>query len=327
MRAGLERWLNAIWYGGRPVPWFLSALEPIYRAVQTRAPKCAQIAGQPPIVVVGNLTAGGAGKTPLLIALVEAAKARGIKVGVISKGYGRSSKILMRVTSESDWRLVGDEPLLIAKRTGAPVYVADDRMAAARELAAECELLFADDGLQNPKLARSVEILVIDGARGFGNQRLLPAGPCRSAVDGYQTRYPLRVINLSDQTQQSQTQQSKVANDPGAWRMRLTGDVLHSLAGDAQLPLSALAGARVRALAGIGNPSRFYTALEKAGAIVEPIHVADHGLAKLHDADSPIVMTEKDALKYGDCGEFKCGVWVLPVCAELFAPAEAILGS
>lgn len=317
MRARLERWLNSIWYGGRPVPWFLSALEPIYAAVQTRVPECSDVARLPAIVVIGNLTAGGAGKTPLLIALVEAAKVRGIKVGVISKGYGRSSKALMRVTCQSDWRLVGDEPLLIAKRTGVPVCVADDRMAAALELASECELLFADDGLQNPKLIRAVEILVIDGARGFGNQRLLPAGPCRSAVDGYQTRYPLRVINLSDQTQES-----KVANDPGAWQMRLTGDVLHSLAGHAQKPLSALASIRVRALAGIGNPDRFYAALENAGAIVEHIHVADHGLVKLQDTDLPIVMTEKDALKYGDCAGLKCGVWYLPVRAQLLAPSS-----
>lgn len=315
MRARLERWLNGIWYDGLPVPWYLSALEPIYRAVQTSAPKCVQIAGLPPIVVIGNLTAGGAGKTPLLIALVKAAKARGIKVGVISKGYGRRSKALMRVTHQTDWRLVGDEPLLIAKRTGVPVYVADDRMAAARELAGECELLFADDGLQNPKLVRAAEILVIDGARGFGNQRLLPAGPCRSAVDDYQTRYPLRVLNLSEQSQQS-----KVANDPGAWQMRLTGDMLHSLASKEQKPLSALAGVRVRALAGIGNPARFYAALEKADAIVEPIYVADHGVTKLIDGDLPIVMTEKDALKYGDCSGLTCGVWYLPVYAELSAP-------
>ena len=320
MRAKLERWLAGIWYGGQPVPWYLSALEPIYaRLKPTPAsltkPGSAQDSMVPAIIVIGNLTAGGAGKTPLLIALVQSAKAQGIKVGVISRGYGRNSKQLLRVHADSDWRLVGDEPLLIAKRTGVPVCVANDRMAAARALAGECTLLFSDDGMQNPQLERAVEILVIDGARGFGNRRLLPAGPCRSAAENYQARFPLRVINLS-----AEASKSPLANDPGAWTMRLKGDVLLSLDGKAQQSLSAIYGTKVRALAGIGNPTRFYAALRAAGAIVEPIHVADHGLVRLQDGDSRIIMTEKDALKYAGSAELKCGVWYLPVSAELTAP-------
>lgn len=320
MRARLERWLAGIWYGGQPVPWYLSTLEPIYARLKPQPPALtklgsAQASSIPSIVVIGNLTAGGAGKTPLLIALVESAKAQGIKVGVISRGYGRSSKKLLRVHADSDWQLVGDEPLLIAKRTGVPVCVANDRMAAARALAGECTLLFSDDGLQNPQLSRAVEVLVIDGARGFGNQRLLPAGPCRSSTENYQARFPLRVINLS-----VEAAQSPLANDPGAWTMRLTGDVLQRLDNKTQQPLSAIAGTQVRALAGIGNPARFYAALRTAGAIVEAIPVADHGLVQLQDGETPIIMTEKDALKYADSAALKCGVWYLPVSAELIAP-------
>jgi len=315
LRARIERWLAGIWYGSAPVPWILSALEPVYARLKPKPPEPSKNSSVPAIVVIGNLTVGGAGKTPLLIALVESAKARGIKVGVISRGYGRSSSQLLRVHADSDWRMVGDEPLLIAKRTGVPVCVANDRMAAARALASECTLLFSDDGMQNPQLARALEILVIDGARGFGNQRLLPAGPCRSATENYQARFPLRVINIS-----AEATQSPLANDPGAWTMRLSGNVLHSLDGKAQQPLSAIAGIRVRALAGIGNPARFYAALRAVGAVVEPILVADHGLVRLQDGNTPIVMTEKDALKYANCAEFKCGVWYLPVSAELCAP-------
>jgi tetraacyldisaccharide 4'-kinase len=321
MRASIERYLNALWYAQKPVPLALRALEKIYRFALARRSAVALQSHMPvPVVVIGNLTAGGAGKTPLLIALVQCARARGLQVGVISAGYGRRGSATLRVGRDADWRDVGDEPLLIARRCNVPVCVAKDRMQAASMLMPECELLFADDGLQNPALQRAAEVLVIDGARGFGNGHLLPAGPLRQSADGYQQRYPLRVVHDAGA---ADDQASSAAADEYAWRMRLSGDQLLRLDGSAQEPINTWRGRTVHAIAGIGHPERFYAALRSQGLQPIAVPVPDHGHIALPRGDMAIVMTEKDALKYQPMSaQDTQTAWYVPVSASLQAPTN-----
>jgi tetraacyldisaccharide 4'-kinase len=185
--ARLTAWLERRWYGGVAPEWPLRALASIHAGIAQRRrgrflARRGQIERVPlPIVVIGNLAIGGAGKTPLTIALVDALRARGWRPGVISRGYGGSTPGPERVAIESDPARVGDEPCLIARRTGVPVAVARRRSAAAQLLAdaQETDVLLADDGLQHYALARDLEIAVIDGRRRYGNAQLLPAGPLR----------------------------------------------------------------------------------------------------------------------------------------------------
>lgn len=191
MKAAIVRWLEHRWYGDVQPNAVLRFLESLYTraAVQRRreylygAPQMMRVGM--PVIAVGNLTVGGAGKTPLTIALVEGLRARGFRPGVVSRGYGRRVNDLRRVSLDADAADVGDEPLLIARRTGVPVAVAPGRYAAARllEKTGEIDVLIADDGLQHYSLMRDIEILVIDARRGLGNMCLLPAGPLREPLE------------------------------------------------------------------------------------------------------------------------------------------------
>jgi tetraacyldisaccharide 4'-kinase len=242
-----------------------------------------------PVVVVGNIAVGGTGKTPLTIALVERLRAAGWNPGVASRGYGRSGEGRAAwVDRQTDPAVGGDEPVLIARRTGAKVRVSRDRVAAARDLAAAgCDIVVCDDGLQHYRLARDVEVAVIDGARRYGNGRLLPAGPLREPPERAE-RCDFRVINGGEA-------------GFGEWPMRLRiGDAL-PLAGGRPAPLASFAGQRVHALAGIGNPERFFAVLRGAGIAVVPHAFADHHRYQPGDfafgSRLPVLMTEKDAVK------------------------------
>lgn len=306
--------LPEIWYGAAPPPFWLRWLVPVFRALRAlhRAPyvlgwsKPQRLSV--PVIVVGNITAGGTGKTPLVIALVEALRARGHVPGVISRGYAAGASAPRLLDAQADTATFGDEPVLIARATGAPVAIGRDRVAAGRLLLAGnvCDVIVADDGLQHYPLFRNVEICVLDGDRRFGNGLLLPAGPLRD---------PLTRLDHVD---------FRVCNGGAALAdevpMRLVGDTLVAVA-DAGMrkPLRDLAGQRVHAVAGIGNPARFFSMLRAQG--IDPIGHAfpDHHAFRAGDIEFgdhlPVLMTEKDAVKCQALG--RANLWYVPVRAGL----------
>ncbi|MDO1527414.1 tetraacyldisaccharide 4'-kinase [Fulvimonas sp. R45] len=303
--------LAAGWYGSGRLPWWCGPLAALYGVV-VRLRRAGYRHGwlrserlPAPVIVVGNLTAGGAGKTPLTLALVEALRARGRHPGVVSRGYGgrqRGPRLLGDAPDPAD---VGDEPCLI-RAAGVPVAVGHDRPAAARLLLdAGCDVVVADDGLQHYRLARDVEICVIDGARRFGNGRLLPRGPLREPLDRLHT-VDFRVCN---------------GGDPAAGEvpMRLKGGRAVSLVDDRERPLADFAGRRVHAVAGIGHPRRFFESLRALGVDVVEHAFPDHHAYAPADLDFgdglPVLMTAKDAVK---CRAFaRDGWWSVPVRAVL----------
>ena len=267
-----------------------------------------------PVVVVGNITAGGTGKTPLTIAIVERLRQEGWNPGVASRGHGRAEPAEpLWIAPDTAPDAGGDEPVLIARRTRARIRVDRDRVAAARALAgAGCDIVVCDDGLQHYRLARDVEIEVIDGRRRYGNGRLLPAGPLREPAERA-GRCDFRVVNVATD------EQDTAATGFGEWPMRLRpGDALPLLGGRAR-PLASFAGQRVHAVAGIGHPERFFQMLRGHGIAVVPHAFADHHRYVAGDFDFgsrlPVLMTEKDAVK---CRAFADGQFLaVPVQAEL----------
>ena len=303
----------AYWYGDASVPLTARGLSTLYATV-TRLRRALYARGwlprhHPgvPVVVVGNITAGGAGKTPLTMVLVERLRAAGWNPGVASRGYGRDNAgHAAWIERDTAVARAGDEPLLIARRTGVKVRVDRDRAAAARALAhAGCDIVVCDDGLQHYRLARDIEIEVIDGRRRYGNGRLLPAGPLRE-LPGRAAHCDFRIVNGG-------------ISGFGEWSMTLLADQALPLAGGRPRPLSSFAGQRVHAVAGIGDPERFFTMLRELGIAVVPHAFADHHRYSATDFEFgsrlPVLMTEKDAVK---CAAFAVeGHFSVPVCAEL----------
>ncbi len=310
---GARRHTPAHWYGDGAVPWTARALAALYgsvtqlrRALYARGWRRRQHPGVP-VVVVGNITAGGAGKTPLTMALVERLRAQGWTPGVASRGYGRDNATRPAwVERNSAVAQSGDEPLLIARHTGAKVRVDRDRAAAARALvAAGCDIVVCDDGLQHYRLARDIEIEVIDGRRRYGNGQLLPAGPLRE-LPARAALCDFRVVNGGN-------------SGFGEWAMTLITDKALPMAGGRPRALVSFAGQRVHAVAGIGDPERFFTMLRGLGIGVVPHAFADHHRYSANDFEFgsrlPVLMTEKDAVK---CSAFAVdGFFSVPVRAEL----------
>jgi len=298
MRQRFEAWLNQIWYEGAPAPAWLRALVPLYRlgflldkrVNITRRP--AGLSGQT-VIVVGGITAGGSGKTPLVIRLCQILQNAGFRPGVASRGYRRKRHGLIRVTRESTAAEVGDEPLVIARRTGVPVMVAEDRCTAAQALLASgVNVVVADDGLQHHRLPRSLEICVVDGLRGFGNRLQMPAGPLREPLDRLHDVDYL-VVNGAEHIE---------GELDSAIPMQLIPERLHALIGEQSWRLSQFSGCRVNAVAGISHPQRFFRSLQQAGLQVSPYAFADHHAYRSRDFAAmepglPIIMTEKDAVK------------------------------
>ena len=243
-----------------------------------------------PVIVVGNISVGGTGKTPLVIWLAEQLAARGYRAGVVSRGYGGvNSGSPLRVEPDAAPASVGDEPLLIARRVDGPVVVAPDRVAAASHLLAttDCDLIISDDGLQHYRLHRDLEIVVVDGQRLFGNGFCLPAGPLREPPARLQ-QVDLVLINGD-------------SNDHHP-AMQLVGRRLVAVANPASYrTLDELAGSRVHAVAGIGNPRRFFNQLRAAGVEVIEHPYPDHHRYRVDEIQFndqlPVIMTEKDAVK------------------------------
>ncbi len=258
-----------------------------------------------PVVVVGNITAGGTGKTPLTLALVDALRKQGYRPGVVSRGYGGSQREPMLLGESPSPTQVGDEPCLI-RASGVPVAVGRDRPAAAQLLLdAGCNVVIADDGLQHYRLARTVEICVIDGERRFGNARLLPAGPLREPLDRLEKVHFL-VCN------------GGVPRDAEI-PMRLQGGTVQALSDGHEQSIASFAGTRVHAVAAIGNPQRFFSSLVDQGLDVIPHPFPDHHAFAPDDLvfgdDLPVLMTDKDAVK---CRAFaQPHWWSAPIRAEL----------
>lgn len=276
----------------RPLSWLYAALAGLQR-LRTSAQ-----AAPVPVIVVGNLVVGGAGKTPTVIALVQELQAAGHRPGVVSRGYGRASSTLCEVTLDASAGAVGDEPLLIHRRTGVPVWVGRDRLATARALCArrpEVDVLVCDDGLQHHALARVADLVVFDD-RGVGNGMLLPAGPLRQPLPA---TLPARTWVLYTGTQAS-------TGLPGAMATRTVGQVT-PLAdwwrGQAQgtRPLAALRGQLVLAVAGLAAPEKFFSVLQAAGLTVQRLPQPDHAnydtLPWPAGQTRDILVTEKDAVK------------------------------
>lgn len=262
-----------------------------------------------PVVVVGNIIAGGAGKSPLTLWLAQRLLALGRKPGIVSRGYRRQNEGIAKVGAGETAEMAGDEPLLLARRSGCPVYVGTDRAAAARTLLAahpECDLILCDDGLQHYRLGRNIEIAIVD-RRGVMNGWPLPAGPLREPVERLAT---VDVLVLHD------NESVRVDGVP-TFRMRLEGQQFYRLDAPAQLRTPKdFAGLRLHAVAGIGEPQRFFDHLRKLGLDFEAHAFPDHHSYVGSDfqfvADA-ILTTEKDALKCS--GLTTVPIWVLPVDA------------
>lgn len=278
-----------------------------------------------PVIVIGNLTVGGSGKTPLVLWLVERLCERGWRPGIISRGHGGTAQGVQAVALDSASSLVGDEPLLLARRSRIPVFVARDRVAAGQALLSahpECNVIISDDGLQHYRMQRSVEIAVFD-ARGAGNARLLPAGPLREPLPRLSAVTAL-VWNAFPQTP-APMQMSRATLGLPQFMMRLVGQRFFALS-DAQVHCTAddLRGKRLYAMAGIGDPSRFFAQLAALGLEFEAHAFPDHHDYCAEDLafadDGVLMMTEKDAVK---CSALTAReAWVLPVDAQIVAAPE-----
>ncbi len=262
-----------------------------------------------PVVVVGNLTAGGNGKTPVVIWLVEQLTQRGIRVGVVSRGYGgKAERYPLLLTGQTTTAQAGDEPVLIFQRTGAPVAVSPVRSEAVQALLSQTDvqMVITDDGLQHYALARDKEIVVIDGVRRFGNGLWLPAGPMRERASRLKS---VDAVIVNGGT--AQAGEIPMQLRPGLAVNLVTGERRDV----AELP-------NLVAMAGIGHPPRFFSTLEACGArLLNTVPLADHqalSQAQVAGFTAPgqtLIMTEKDAVK---CRAFaRDNWWYLPVDAEL----------
>lgn len=312
------------WYDGGlwcrwlvPLAWIFGALAGARRGLYRLGWR--QVTRLPvPVVVVGNITAGGTGKTPLVLWLVGRLRAAGYRPGIISRGHAGSAAGATRVSEHSDPLVVGDEPSLLARRCGCPVWIGSRRAEAGRGLLTahpEVDLLVCDDGLQHYALARDFEIAVIDGERGLGNGLLLPAGPLR---EGPQRLREVDAVVVNGGA-------GDFLPPPGAVAMRLVGRRLRNLLDPRrEAEATQFAGRTVSALAGIGHPQRFFRHLQNLGLEIRPQAFPDHH--PFSAADLPagtVIMTEKDAVK---CAAFAhSDTWVLAVDAEVDPGLEQLL--
>jgi tetraacyldisaccharide 4'-kinase len=271
-----------------------------------------------PVIVVGNLTVGGTGKTPLVLWLAQTLLTHRFSPGIVSRGYGSDPSRPIEVTPTSTADTVGDEPLLLARRSRCPVWIGADRAEAGRRLLAthpQCNVLIADDGLQHYRLGREIEIAVVDSSRGYGNGLPLPAGPMREPLSRLE-RVDAVVINASATDDADRT----LAAGRPAFAMTVAGTHLCNLADPTRRgDLADLRGRPVHAVAGIGNPRRFFDQLARHGLRVKAHAFPDHHAYRSQDLDfgddADVLMTEKDAVK---CTPFaRNHWWMLDVDARL----------
>ncbi|WP_394561862.1 tetraacyldisaccharide 4'-kinase [Aquipseudomonas alcaligenes] len=299
--------LTAAWYQGHPALTLLRPLEWLYRRV-VRGKRRAFLAGEGdiyrapvPVLVVGNVTVGGTGKTPMILWLIEHCRARGLRVGVVSRGYGATPPQLpWRVRADDPAGQAGDEPLLIVQRSGVPLVIDPQRARAVQALLEQepLDLILCDDGLQHYRLARDIELVLVDAARGLGNGRCLPAGPLREPAE--------RLAEVD-----AVLRNGAAEDGEEGYALQLQPTALINLRSGERVGLDHFApGQQVHAVAGIGNPQRFFNTLEALNwrPIAHPF--ADHASfspeALQFSPALPLVMTEKDAVK---CRAFAAADW------------------
>jgi tetraacyldisaccharide 4'-kinase len=299
--------LLAAWYTGHPALVLLRPLEALYRWVVTRkrarflSGESASYRAPVPVIVVGNITVGGTGKTPMILWLIEHCRQQGLKVGVVSRGYGaQPPQLPWRVQADQRADQAGDEPLLIVQRTGVPLVIDPDRSRAVQALLASepLDLVLCDDGMQHYRLARDLELVLIDAARGLGNGRCLPAGPLREPVERLQ-QVDAVLVNGADGDREA------------GFAFTLQPSALVNLCSGERRSLDLFpSGQRLHAVAGIGNPQRFFNTLQGLNWQPVPHPFADHAqFSAEHLTFSPplpLVMTEKDAVK---CRAFAADDW------------------
>lgn len=301
-----DRLLDA-WYKGHPALVLLRPLECLYRRVVNHK-RARFLAGQGdiytapvPVVVVGNITIGGTGKTPLILWMIDHCRTRGLRVGVVSRGYGAKPPSLpWRVLPQQPAEHAGDEPLLIVNRTGVPLMIDPDRSQAVRALLAEepLDLILSDDGLQHYRLNRDLELVLIDAVRRLGNRRCLPAGPLREPFERLQSVDALLYNGA-------------MTDREDGFGFQLKPSALVNLLNGERRPVDHFPpGQQVHAVAGIGNPQRFFNTLEGLHWRPVPHAFADHAVfnaqALSFTPALPVVMTEKDAVK---CASFAAPDW------------------
>jgi tetraacyldisaccharide 4'-kinase len=306
--------LTKLHYSKSLAPLFLLPLSAIYllisfaRKYLYRFNLLKSFKIQVPVIVIGNITSGGTGKTPLVIHLANELKKNGYHPGIISRGYGSKRNGVSEVNKKSDMESIGDEPILIHKHTHLPVFVAKDRVLAAKALIKKykkIDVILSDDGMQHYRLKRDIEILVIDGTRRFGNGYLLPAGPLRE---------PKRKVKSVDAIV---CNEKKVID--GSYLMKYKSYFLINLKTKKKIPLNKVRLNNLHAVAGIGNPDRFFNYLKALGFVFDSSSYKDHyGFTKKDFktmSDKNIIMTEKDAVK---CEKFaRDNFWYLPVVSEI----------
>ncbi len=304
-----SRWVHTL----RPLSWLFTRLAARRRE---RLSADAQAAGVA-VVIVGNISVGGTGKTPLIIALVKRLQQEGYRPGVISRGYGgRAPSYPLMVERDTPVAHSGDEPAAIARATGCPVCVSPDRVLAAKELNVKgCDIILSDDGLQHYRLARDLEIAVVDGERAFGNGFCLPAGPLREPIERL-NGVDWVIVNGALENVKRQA----LDIDTPMHVMRVEPDAWHSVADEQERPLSIFQpGQPVHAVAGIGHPERFFQTLADMGLNPHCHRFPDHYVYRPKDLNLkpplPLVMTAKDAVK---CQPFaEPNWWYLSVSAAL----------
>lgn len=304
MRRSNDSWVEKIWYGHSRKVWLLVPFSRLYELILVcrnylyRSGIFKAHSVGVPVIIVGNITVGGTGKTPLTIWLAKTLKEKGLTPGIISRGYrGNVGATPVVAAPDSDPAVVGDEAILLATDSGCPVVVHPDRVAAARKaIETGADVIIADDGLQHYRLARNFEIAVIDGHRGFGNGRLLPAGPLREK--------PARLDTVDKVVVQRKAPSQEVlrrSSDRRPVYFDLKPTSIRRLDGTEAGDIANFAGRTVHAVAGIGNPERFFRLLESFGMIVQRHPLADHARILPADLDFgddiDVVMTSKDAVK------------------------------
>jgi len=320
MRNAFYQWIHRVWYAGGSGYWLLLPFSGLFWVLITlrrylyRFGLLKQETLSVPVIVVGNLTAGGTGKTPIVIWLANALKDRGFTPAIVSRGYGGSkSSSPMRVDTASDPGVVGDEPVLLARRSGCPIAVDKNRVRAAAMLIEDgADLIITDDGLQHLRLGRMYEICVIDGARWLGNRFVLPAGPLRETTSR---------LNRVDQVLVNGRlhEAGETANEQNAIEFELVARDVCRLNGSLSRPIDRFGGTTVHGVAAIGNPTRFFDMLRSHDIQVIEHQMPDHSaidMASLSFGDDfDVLMTEKDAVKMES--RVSDRYWYVPVDVEL----------
>lgn len=311
-----------------PLSWSFSAITTLRRkAYQAGLLRSYALAA--PVIIVGNINMGGSGKTPVVIWLVEQLRKNGYTPGVISRGYGVHHAKPMQVLLESSAAQVGDEPLLIARRTACPVWIGKQRSDVGRALLnahPACDVIISDDGLQHYRLRRDIEIAVVD-AETMSAHYLLPAGPLREPQRRLKTVDAI-VCHGNKRSREINSKKIVEKRDENAFEMQLHGQAFYNLLNPKKIVTADyFNGKLVKAIAGIGKPERFFDTLANLGLNIEGIRFDDHHAfteQDLHEIGcDALVMTEKDAVK---CQPFaRAHYWVLPVEANIEADLLTLL--